>query len=66
MREIGRLQCPLQNGDCVVLCGDIAEALWTTGIEAWLEVGSRDGQRASEDMIVDVLFLYPGLRSWRV
>lgn len=46
MREVGRLQRPLQDGDCVVLGGDIAEALWATGIGAWSETRSRAGKQA--------------------
>lgn len=46
MREVGRLQRPLQDGDRVVLGGDIAEALWTTGMGAWLEAGNRDSKQA--------------------
>lgn len=46
MREVGRLQGPLQDGDCVVLGGDIAEALWTTGIGAWSETERTASKRA--------------------
>lgn len=65
MREVGRLQRPLQDGDCVVLGGDIAEALWTTEIGAWSE-NKQQTQQAGKDIVVDVLLLHPGLRSRRV
>ena len=47
MREVGRLQRPLQDGDCVVLGGDIAEALGTARIGAWLDRDSKQARTLS-------------------